>query len=273
MWCMKFCFLVPSPTPKPNPKKDRQSNETGIWSDPDIFVRKNSTVWRKSCFGCLRWSLNPPKHAHAHRKSTWQTWCCQHIGPCIQECSCVSSDKYFSAARSFGDCAAFCAAQKFPRFHYETTADATGTCACCTFGGIPGTEASTGSVYTYADNATVVVETSHGMAPCFLPLLSLMSLSLLWPGRFTLFHIVSPCHLNGSAPVKCWKYSHIPAIIGVSLSVQQVQSENLVKFIWRIIILFQIQFQAFSKFVFQPHPIASCSAVCTLYISRLCYCF
>ena len=155
MWCMKFCFLVPSPTPKPNPKKDRQSNETGIWSDPDIFVRKNSTVWRKSCFGCLRWSLNPPKHAHAHRKSTWQTWCCQHIGPCIQECSCVSSDKYFSAARSFGDCAAFCAAQKFPRFHYETTADATGTCACCTFGGMPGTEASTGSVYTYADNATV----------------------------------------------------------------------------------------------------------------------
>ncbi|CAL1173270.1 unnamed protein product, partial [Cladocopium goreaui] len=99
--------------------------------------------------------------------------------PTLMECSCVSSDKYFSAARSFGDCAAFCAAQKFPRFHYETTADATGTCACCTFGGIPGTEASTGSVYTYADNATVVVETSHGMAPCFLPLLSLMSLSLL----------------------------------------------------------------------------------------------
>ena len=68
MWCMKFCFLVPSPTPKPNPKKDRQSNETGIWSDPDIFVRKNSTVWRKSCFGCLRWSLNPPKHAHTQGK-------------------------------------------------------------------------------------------------------------------------------------------------------------------------------------------------------------
>ena len=90
------------------------------------------------------------------------------------------------------------------------------------------------------------------------------------------FHIVSHCFtlsLEWVSACKMLKYSHIPAIIGVSLSVQQVQSENLVKFIWRIIILFQIQFQAFSKFVFQPHPIASCSAVCTLYISRLCYCF
>eukprot|EP00435_Cladocopium_sp_Y103_P010460 s3003_g2.t1 len=94
------------------------------------------------------------------------------------ECSCGSSDKYFSAVRSFGDCAAFCAAQKFPRFHYETSADAAGTCACCTFSGT-GTEASTGSVYTYADSATVVEANAHGMAPCLLSLLSLISLSLL----------------------------------------------------------------------------------------------
>ena len=129
---------------------------------------------------------------HTHRESTWQTWCCQHIGPCIQECSCVSSDKYFSAARSFGDCAAFCAAQKFPRFHYETTADATGTCACCTFGGMPGTEASTGSVYTYADNATVreyVIEPICTQCDCQ---------STGWKGYQSLESCARTCEQEGS---------------------------------------------------------------------------
>ena len=117
-------------------------------------------------------------HTHtgkAHSQRVVNTW----VLASMQECSCISSDKYFSAVRSFGDCALFCAAQKFPRFHYEATGDPTGTCACCTSGGVPGTEASTGSVYTYAENPTVVEANSHALAPCLLSTLSLTSLSLL----------------------------------------------------------------------------------------------
>ena len=68
-----------------------------------------------------------------------------------QDCSCISSDKYFSAARSFGDCAAFCAAQNFPHFQYGTADGAVGVCACCN---LDATETSVGntSVYTFAES-------------------------------------------------------------------------------------------------------------------------
>lgn len=66
-----------------------------------------------------------------------------------QECSCIISDKYFSAARSFGDCAAFCAAQNFPHFQYGTADGAVGTCACCNSDATETPVGST-SVYSYA---------------------------------------------------------------------------------------------------------------------------
>ena len=58
---------------------------------------------------------------------------------------------YFSAARSFDDCVAFCAAQNFPHFQYGTADGAIGTCACCNS---DATETSVGgtSVYTYAES-------------------------------------------------------------------------------------------------------------------------
>ena len=72
-----------------------------------------------------------------------------------QDCSCISSDKYFSAARSFGDCAAFCAAQNFPHFQYGTADGAVGVRACCN---LDATETSVGStsVYTFAESKVQV---------------------------------------------------------------------------------------------------------------------
>ena len=62
---------------------------------------------------------------------------------------------YFSAARSFDDCVAFCAAQNFPHFQYGTADGAIGTCACCNS---DATETSVGgtSVYTYAESKVEV---------------------------------------------------------------------------------------------------------------------
>ena len=49
---------------------------------------------------------------------------------CGPNCSCTESTKARTASRTFGDCAAFCAAEQFPRFQYDDTVNE-GTCSCC----------------------------------------------------------------------------------------------------------------------------------------------
>ena len=80
-----------------------------------------------------------------------------------QECSCIISDKYFSAARSFGDCAAFCAAQNFPHFQYGTADGAVGTCACCNSDATETPVGST-SVYSYAASKVEVDTTETSVS-------------------------------------------------------------------------------------------------------------
>eukprot|EP00435_Cladocopium_sp_Y103_P014442 s3003_g3.t1 len=81
------------------------------------------------------------------------------------ECSCLSSDKFFSAVRSFGDCAAFCAAQNFPHFQYETADGADGTCACCNSDTTATSVGGTSSVYAYAESKVEVAESAPESAP------------------------------------------------------------------------------------------------------------
>jgi len=107
---------------------------------------------------------------------------------CGPNCSCTESTKARTASKTFGDCAAFCAAEQFPRFQYDDTVNE-GTCSCCISQGDE--RSGGGSVYAFDSSRVTEAGAAHRSAAIMVACLLFFAFQHcgeVHPQSFTMFH-------------------------------------------------------------------------------------